>query len=50
MKSQRAMLWAQLRDALHNDDITSVLVTRQPEQTLDQVFEKQLEKHQQLVK
>lgn len=49
MKTQRAMLWAQLREGVHNDDITSVLVTRQPEQTLEQVFEKELEKHQKLV-
>lgn len=49
MKSQRAMLWAQLRDAFHNDDITNALVTKQPNQPLDEVFKSQLEKHGQLV-
>ncbi|CAH0557308.1 unnamed protein product [Brassicogethes aeneus] len=48
MRSQRAMLWAEFREALHNDDITGVLVTKQPEQTLDQVFKKELEKHKQM--
>ncbi|XP_050309351.1 tyrosine-protein phosphatase non-receptor type 23 [Anthonomus grandis grandis] len=45
MKSQRGMLWAQIRDAIHNDDITSALVTKQPNQSLEDVFRTQLEKH-----
>lgn len=49
MKNQRAMLWAQLRDAMHKDDITSVIVTKQPEQSMEQVFEQELQKHQHLV-
>lgn len=49
MKTQRAMLWAQLREAVHNDDITSVLVTRSPDQSIDQIFKQELKKHQQLV-
>lgn len=43
------MLWAQLREAVHNDDITSVLVTRPPDQPIDQIFQQELQKHQQLV-
>ncbi|KAJ8972454.1 hypothetical protein NQ317_017454 [Molorchus minor] len=31
MRNQRAMLWAQFRDAVHKDDITNSLVTKQPE-------------------
>lgn len=49
MRNQRAMLWAQLRDAMHKDDITSVIVTKQPEQPIDQIFEQELQKHQHLV-
>ncbi|XP_066141791.1 tyrosine-protein phosphatase non-receptor type 23 [Euwallacea fornicatus] len=49
MKSQRAMLWAQLRDAIHNDDITNALVTKQPNQSLEEVFRTQLDKHGQLI-
>lgn len=49
MKAQRGMLWAQLRDAMHKDDITSVIVTKQPEQPVDQIFEQELNKHQHLV-
>lgn len=49
MKKQRASLWNELRDAVHNDDITSILVTRQPDQSLDEVFQKEIEKHKKLV-
>lgn len=49
MKTQRCMLWAQLRDAMHKDDITSVIVTKQPEQSMDQIFEQELQKHQHVV-
>ncbi|XP_066251269.1 tyrosine-protein phosphatase non-receptor type 23 [Euwallacea similis] len=49
MKSQRAMLWAQLRDSIHNDDITNALVTKQPNQSLEEVFRTQLDKHGQLI-
>lgn len=49
MKAQRGMLWAQLRDAMHKDDITSVIVTKQPEQSVDYIFEQELQKHQHLV-
>lgn len=49
MRSQRATLWNQFRDAVHQDDITNVLVTRQAEQALDQVFHQELQKHQHLV-
>ncbi|XP_044266202.1 tyrosine-protein phosphatase non-receptor type 23 [Tribolium madens] len=47
MRNQRAMLWSQFREAVHKDDITSVLVTRK-DQPLDQVFQQELEKHQEL--
>lgn len=49
MKNQRAMLWAQLREAIHKDDITSVIVTRQPGQAMEDIFQQELQKHQQLV-
>ncbi|CAG9853928.1 unnamed protein product [Phyllotreta striolata] len=49
MRNQRAMLWAQLREAVHNDDITSSLVTKQPNQSLEQLFQQELQKHQQLI-
>lgn len=49
MKNQRAMLWSQLRDSIHKDDITGVLITKQPHQSLDDIFQKELEKHQPLV-
>lgn len=49
MKNQRAMLWAQFRESVHKDDITSVLVTRQADQPLDQLFQQELQKHQELV-
>ncbi|XP_063922824.1 tyrosine-protein phosphatase non-receptor type 23 isoform X2 [Zophobas morio] len=48
MRNQRAMLWTQFREAVHKDDITSVLVTRQPDQPLDQLFQQELQKHQEL--
>ncbi|KAK9888812.1 hypothetical protein WA026_001035 [Henosepilachna vigintioctopunctata] len=48
MKTQRGVLWAQLRDALHKDDITSVLVTKQANQNVDDIFQRELEKHQPL--
>ncbi|EFA03751.2 tyrosine-protein phosphatase non-receptor type 23 [Tribolium castaneum] len=47
MRNQRAMLWSQFREAVHKDDITSVLVTRK-DQPLDQVFQQELEKHHEL--
>lgn len=49
MRNQRSMLWGQLRDAVHQDDITGLLVTKQPEQNLEQLFQKELEKHKKLV-
>lgn len=49
MKGQRASLWIQLRDTMHKDDITGVLVTREEKQPLDQLFQKELEKHTQTV-
>lgn len=49
MRNQRAMLWAQLREAVHNDDITNSLVTKQPNQSLEQLFQQELKKHQQFV-
>lgn len=49
MKNQRALLWAQLRDAVQNDDITSLLVTRSPEKNLDQLFNQELQKHRRQV-
>lgn len=49
MKNQRAMLWTQFRESVHKDDITSVLVTRQADQPLDQLFQQELQKHQELV-
>ncbi|CAG9825233.1 unnamed protein product [Phaedon cochleariae] len=48
MKTQRAMLWAQLRESVHQDDITNSLVTKQPNQSLEQLFQQELQKHQQL--
>lgn len=49
MRTQRAMLWAQFREAVHKDDITNSLVTKQPNQSLEQLFQQELQKHQQLV-
>jgi tyrosine-protein phosphatase non-receptor type 23 len=49
MRNQRAMLWTQFREAVHKDDITSVLVTRQADQPLEQLFQQELQKHQELV-
>ncbi|RZC41776.1 tyrosine-protein phosphatase non-receptor type 23 [Asbolus verrucosus] len=48
MRNQRAMLWTQFREAVHKDDITNVLVTRQADQPLDQLFQQELQKHQEL--
>jgi tyrosine-protein phosphatase non-receptor type 23 len=48
MRNQRAMLWTQFREAVHKDDITSVLVTRQADQPLEQLFQQELQKHQEL--
>lgn len=50
MRTQRAMLWAQFREAVHKDDITNSLVTKQPNQSLEQLFQHELQKHQQLVR
>ena len=47
MKGQRTSLWIQLRDNMHKDDITGVLVTREEKQPLSQLFRKELEKHTQ---
>ena len=49
MKGQRTSLWIQLRDNMHKDDITGVLVTREEKQPLSQLFRKELEKHTQTV-
>lgn len=49
MRSQRSLLWAEYREALHNDDITSILVTKQPDESLEHLFQQHLEKHQKLV-
>ncbi|XP_050516886.1 tyrosine-protein phosphatase non-receptor type 23 [Diabrotica virgifera virgifera] len=49
MRTQRAMLWAQLRESIHQDDITSSLVTKQPNQSLEQLFQQELQKHQNLI-
>lgn len=49
MKNQRAMLWAQLRESIHNDDITSLIVTRQMDTSVNEILEQELQKHQQLV-
>lgn len=49
MKTQRATLWNDLRTAVHNDDITGVLVTKEANQSLDDVFLRELEKHKNLV-
>ncbi|XP_060518621.1 tyrosine-protein phosphatase non-receptor type 23 isoform X2 [Cylas formicarius] len=49
MRTQRAMLWAQLREAVHNDDITSALVTKQANESVEELFRKELEKHQPLI-
>ncbi|CAH1969012.1 unnamed protein product [Acanthoscelides obtectus] len=48
MRTQRAMLWAQLREAVHQDDITNSLVTKQPNQSLEQLFQQEIEKHNKL--
>ncbi|XP_025836665.1 tyrosine-protein phosphatase non-receptor type 23 isoform X2 [Agrilus planipennis] len=45
MKQQRVSLWNQLRDAIQNDDITSVLITKSADQPLDVIFQNELEKH-----
>lgn len=49
MRNQRAMLWGQLRDAVHQDDITGKLVTKQNDPNLEELFQKELEKHKKLV-
>lgn len=49
MRTQRAMLWAQLREWIHKDDITNSLVTKQPNQSLEQLFQQELQKHQHAV-
>ncbi|KAJ8943850.1 hypothetical protein NQ314_009620 [Rhamnusium bicolor] len=48
MRTQRGMLWAQFRESVHKDDITNSLVTKQPNQSLEQLFQQELQKHQQL--
>nr|XP_023015123.1 tyrosine-protein phosphatase non-receptor type 23 [Leptinotarsa decemlineata] len=48
MRNQRAMLWAQLRESVHQDDITNALVTKQPNVSRDQLFQQELQKHQHL--
>ncbi|KAG5896890.1 hypothetical protein JTB14_033528 [Gonioctena quinquepunctata] len=47
MRNQRAMLWAQLRESVHQDDITNSLVTKQANQSLEQLFQQELQKHKQ---
>lgn len=49
MKNQRATFWNELRTAVHNDDITGVLVTKEANQSLDDLFQKELDKHKKLV-
>ncbi|KAF7268015.1 hypothetical protein GWI33_018816 [Rhynchophorus ferrugineus] len=49
MKTQRAMLWAQLRESVHNDDITNALVTKPQNISPDELFNKELEKHNSLL-
>ncbi|KAI4466261.1 pcd6 interacting protein-related [Holotrichia oblita] len=48
MRNQRAMLWGQLRDAVHQDDITGKLVTKQNDPNLEELFQQELEKHKKL--
>ncbi|KAJ8960856.1 hypothetical protein NQ318_020154, partial [Aromia moschata] len=48
MRNQRSMLWAQFREAVHKDDITNSLVTKQPNLALEQLFQIELQKHQKL--
>ncbi|KAL1501415.1 hypothetical protein ABEB36_006738 [Hypothenemus hampei] len=50
MKTQRAILWSQLRESIRNDDITNALVTKQSGQSLEEVFQTQLEKHNHLIR
>ncbi|XP_065163635.1 LOW QUALITY PROTEIN: tyrosine-protein phosphatase non-receptor type 23 [Atheta coriaria] len=45
MKNQRMMLWNQFREAIHSDDITGAIVTKQADQSLDEVFQQALDKH-----
>lgn len=49
MRNQRSMLWAQLRESIHKDDITSAIVTKQQDQPMEEIFQKELQKHHQLV-
>lgn len=49
MKTQRATLWNELRNAVHGDDITGVLVTKEANQSLEELFQKELEKHKKYV-
>lgn len=49
MRNQRAMLWNQFREAVHKDDITGVLVTKPSDVSLEQLFQQELQKHQELV-
>ncbi|GLV42515.1 myopic [Carabus blaptoides fortunei] len=45
MRAQRATLVAQLREAVCADDITTLLVTKPPNLTMDQLFQRELNKH-----
>lgn len=49
MKAQRVSLWNDLRTAVLNDDITGVLVTKEANQSLDDLFQRELDKHKHLV-
>lgn len=45
MRGQRSQLWSQFREAVTADDITQLVVTKQPEQSLEDLFQKEIKKH-----
>uniref|UniRef100_V5H838 Putative tyrosine-protein phosphatase non-receptor type 23 n=2 Tax=Ixodes ricinus TaxID=34613 RepID=V5H838_IXORI len=47
MKQQRHMLHTRLREALQKDDVTKQIVTRNPSEELEALFERELKKHDQ---
>ncbi|XP_022238599.1 tyrosine-protein phosphatase non-receptor type 23-like [Limulus polyphemus] len=49
MRCQRSMLESQLREAVQNDDITKLLVTRDKNDDLQKLFDEELKKHSHLL-
>ncbi|XP_076362169.1 tyrosine-protein phosphatase non-receptor type protein myopic [Tachypleus tridentatus] len=49
MRCQRSMLESQLREAVQNDDITKLLVTRDKNDDIQKLFDEELKKHHHLL-